>query len=332
MSENNNCWIRPSISDMEKLPSRLPYAISRLELKSDATLICQAAVSMSPEVHISTLPTIILKQNNAVVFATEVYSFICALSRSDECSSQRPPSQFSRASHLAFICLRAFSNMSGVELSFGTHIVDLALGALVNAVADLVPKRQVKAGDDYMDRTLDLTDKYGGLLRQARWTPSGISTSCDATETKEQYERAQSLQESVTTSHEYKKRAKLAYAISKKRVDAARAREKFTHVITQRAMQHIEECDTDSRIPGSVKEQLRVQIHKTATQLYGGLQIIDCPRRAGPAYAYSVYYIVNGNPSYSSVVNLAGIVRQAWAAIGAKSSEKSQQMEEHHDA
>ncbi|TFY60139.1 hypothetical protein EVG20_g7536 [Dentipellis fragilis] len=198
--------------------------------------------------------------------------------------------------------------MSGVELSFGTHVVDLALGALVNAVADLVPKRQVKAGDDYMDRTLDLTDKYGGLLRQGTMDAIGNQYEL-ATETKEQYERAQSLQESVTTSHEYKKRAKLTYAISKKRVDAARAREKFTHVITQRAMQHIEERDTDSRIPGSVKEQLRVQIHKTATQLY-----------------------VNGNPSYSSVVNLAGIVRQAWAAIGAKTNEKSQQMEEPHDA
>ncbi|TFY66060.1 hypothetical protein EVG20_g5023 [Dentipellis fragilis] len=156
---------------------------------------------------------------------------------------------------------------------FAIRLTDLAAGATVSFVLKHRPKKQMQAGDDYLERALDFAEgtKYVRNAPDTFWYR-------------------------FKTSHNYKKQAKEAYSLTRELSNLRRESNAFAVDIAD-AIVAIAERD---RVPSALDENADLDELRLA--------IVDSIESSLEDNVFANY-----NASYTSVVNVTQMAENVWA-------------------
>ncbi|TFY66065.1 hypothetical protein EVG20_g5025 [Dentipellis fragilis] len=187
------------------------------------------------------------------------------------------------------------------------HLTDIIAGATFNFFVKHRPSKQMQAGDDYLERALDLFVKNSDVFMdtdkeriRSRFKKAGKK--------KHDHQQHNNLLHKLKASHDYKSQSKQAYNLTK---DLSNLRKMAATLAIDVADAVVDIAEHDNLLDENDREELHQTIVSTVESspddsIFGRPDLFS-------SVTGTYFSSVNLNASYTSVVNVAQMPENVWA-------------------
>ncbi|TFY58119.1 hypothetical protein EVG20_g8276 [Dentipellis fragilis] len=177
------------------------------------------------------------------------------------------------------------------------HLGEAIAESIIKAATRHIPKVQVKRGDIYMRRSLDLSFEEKDFLPEPFQRQILLSYE-SAEKARHDFESAQGIRQNVATAHKFKKQAKAAWVITESLSNQWRRHITFAKAMAAKA---VKELEAKEDFMSLLTEADKKAVYEKVKQ--GVINSISEPSELFPA-----------SPSYASLANMTAVVQEQWAS------------------